>query len=128
VAGVGAFLVILFFLPLRHVKGSAKVKLQQIDWGGCALVLAGCTLLLLALQWAGSTYVWQSAQVLAPLVIGIAILGFFGLYEWRLAHLPIIPLRLFGNLSLCACYFITVTNGSIYYVQLFCAFAEAFIR
>jgi hypothetical protein len=85
----------------------------------------GCTLLLLALQWAGSTYLWQSSHVLAPLIIGIAVLVFFGLYEWRVPRLPIVPLRLFGNLSLVACYFINVTNGSVYYVQIFCAFVAA---
>jgi hypothetical protein len=37
----------------------------------------------------GTQYAWGSAAVIAPLIIGIALLVFFMFYEWKVAVLPL---------------------------------------
>ena len=64
----------------RHDRLLAR--LSTIDYGGQLLFLWGLGLLSLALTWGGGTYSWDSAAVLAPLVIG-GILSFaWILYEY----------------------------------------------
>jgi hypothetical protein len=50
---------------------------------GSGIFVAGTTLLLLALDWAGTTYPWKDAHIFAPLVIGGVLLIVFCLYEWK---------------------------------------------
>lgn len=58
---------------------------MTIDAGGQLLFLFGFGLVVLALTWAGATYSWDSAYVLAPLCIGAALVGVFGYYEKLMA-------------------------------------------
>ncbi|KAJ7600789.1 major facilitator superfamily domain-containing protein [Mycena floridula] len=64
-----------------------KLTVREIIWAcdpiGSFLMTSGLTLLLLALNWAGGTFKWSDAHILGPLVIGIVLLGLFGLYEWK---------------------------------------------
>ena len=82
---------------MKRVTGDIKTKLRQIDYGGCALVLSGTILILVALSYGGQALPWDAALVLSTLILGLAL--WFGLffYEWKVAKLPIIPLRTFKN-------------------------------
>lgn len=53
------------------------------------------TLILLGLNMGGVTYPWNSAPVIASLVIGFAFIFVFVLVEHKFAKEPIVPLRLF---------------------------------
>jgi hypothetical protein len=69
---------------------------------GNTLFFAACTLVMVAIGWAGSLYLWCSAEVLVPLVLGLlglaATLTFEGLFgSKRICREPLIPLRLFKN-------------------------------
>ncbi|KAJ7043033.1 MFS general substrate transporter [Mycena alexandri] len=63
-----------------------RLTLRQLVWAcdpiGSLLMTAGTTLLLLAFDWAGGTFLWHDAHVIGPLVTGAILLLFFGLYEW----------------------------------------------
>lgn len=37
----------------------------------------------------GTTYPWDSAGVLAPLIVGLALLSLFIFVEWKLVPLPL---------------------------------------
>lgn len=65
-----SMLVVIFFLPLKHVKGNIRDKLRKVDYYGSGLTLAWAILILLAISWGGTQYSWSSAAVLAPLLIG----------------------------------------------------------
>ncbi|KAJ5445949.1 Major facilitator superfamily domain general substrate transporter [Penicillium cf. griseofulvum] len=57
-------------------SGRFFARISTIDYGGQMLFLWGFGLLILALTWAGGTYSWKSAAVLAPMVIGgILVIG-----------------------------------------------------
>lgn len=62
---------------------SLKEYIWAIDPIGSLLFITACTLLLLALDWAGGAYDWSNAHVAAPLGIGFGFLALFCLYgEW----------------------------------------------
>lgn len=84
-----AIVVVIVALPLKSVKGDIWTKLRQVDYYGSILTLAFSVLILMALSWGGTQYAWDSAGVLAPLLIGIALLGVFIFVEWKLVALPL---------------------------------------
>jgi len=65
-------------------------KLAAIDFFGVVLALAGSTLLVLALTWAGGEYAWSSAHVIATLVVGIATMAGFVLWQWKGTKVPLV--------------------------------------
>ncbi|KUL88351.1 hypothetical protein ZTR_04983 [Talaromyces verruculosus] len=102
--GIGAPLL-FFFLKLRPVPLDAKLarNLKRVDWIGMVLVIIGVTAFVVPLSWAGSLYPWAAWQTLLPMLIGVAVITVFVVYEAKPAE-PIVPHRLFhsktGNVAL----------------------------
>ena len=69
---------------------------HAIDYLGAALLAVGLSAIVLATTLGGTTYAWDSAQIIALIVVGIAGVAAFLWAESRAAE-PILPLRLFGN-------------------------------
>jgi MFS family permease len=67
----------------RH--GRFWARASTIDYGGQLLFLWGLGLLILAFTWAGGSYSWGSATVLAHLAVGIVISLAWVLYEYLMA-------------------------------------------
>ncbi|TVY57147.1 Trichothecene efflux pump TRI12 [Lachnellula cervina] len=92
------FLVILFFyFPPPRINSTGLTRKQliaQIDFVGGFLSVAGMILFLAGLQWGGYQYKWSSAHVLAPLLLGAALLVAFGLWESYGAKYPMFPARI----------------------------------
>ena len=86
--------------PPRHTRLdhlSFWRKLGHIDLAGCAILATGLTLFLVGLNLGGS-YSWTDARVLSTLLIGIAVLGAFALYEWKGTEVGIVHHEMFiGN-------------------------------
>ncbi|CDO74981.1 hypothetical protein BN946_scf184945.g53 [Trametes cinnabarina] len=95
-AGI-CFVLVAVFLRVRTPEGSMREKLTRIDWFGNFLIIAGTTLALLALTWGGIQYPWNSAHVLAPLIIGFALIGLFLVYEAFVPLEPTTPLDILRN-------------------------------
>ena len=64
---------------------------------GNLIVIAGTTLAIIGLTWGGTRYPWDSAHVLAPLIIGLVLLGLFVVYEAYVPKVPTIPFRTLNN-------------------------------
>lgn len=64
---------------------------------GNLIVIAGTTLAIVGLTFGGAQFPWVSAQVLAPLIIGLALLGAFLLYEAKVPVEPTIPWEVVSN-------------------------------
>ncbi|KEF62896.1 uncharacterized protein A1O9_00870 [Exophiala aquamarina CBS 119918] len=58
-------------------------KLQKLDWIGFALLTAGLSLFLAAMNLGGNQYAWTNARVLVTLILGLVIMVGFALYEWK---------------------------------------------
>ncbi|OLN91615.1 putative MFS-type transporter C16A3.17c 2 [Colletotrichum chlorophyti] len=114
-----AAVTILFCLPLKHRSGDHAGKMKKIDYGGIALNMASVLLLLIPLSGGGVTYPWSSPFVISVVTLGAALGILFVLYEWKLAKLPIMPLRLY-RAPHCSClYGQTFLMGQAYYGNLF---------
>ena len=66
-------------------------KLKAVDFIGIALTLAGTTIFLLGLTWGGVDYPWDSAHVIATLIVGFVLSVAFVLWQWKGARYPLIP-------------------------------------
>jgi hypothetical protein len=75
--------LVLFYHPKRR-SDYPKMSFKQIMWAidpiGSSLFIVACTLLLLALDWAGGAYSWSDVHVAAPLGVGLGFLVLFCLY------------------------------------------------
>ncbi|KAJ3331665.1 hypothetical protein HDU93_009575, partial [Gonapodya sp. JEL0774] len=94
--GVVAFLMIYFLLPLKPVTGSFKAKMLQVDYIGTVLILVSTLLLLLPMNWGGTTYSWSSPIIVVMFCLaGVFVSVLVGVELWieRRGRLPIIPNR-----------------------------------
>ncbi|KAI9289536.1 major facilitator superfamily domain-containing protein [Umbelopsis sp. AD052] len=88
---------ILIAIGLKEPKKNASIRaqLKRIDYAGTVVILIMATLILLGLNMGGIQYPWDSAPVLACLIVGFVFVGLFVLVEHKYAKEPIVPLRLF---------------------------------
>ncbi|KAF3905597.1 hypothetical protein AA313_de0209373 [Arthrobotrys entomopaga] len=96
-AAVGLVAIAAFYFPPpRPVsKGMTKMEIiRRIDFVGGFLSISGLLLFMAGLQWGGYQYPWKSAHVLAPLLIGAALLVAFTFWEIYGAKYPIFPSEL----------------------------------
>lgn len=105
-----ATLILLYFFyhpPTFETKHTSDNKtrwqmVKEIDYVGLILFTAACLLVLLALQWGGGAYPWNSAGVIAPLVIGLVCFIALGFWEaYAPIKYPILPPHLFTQWRRC---------------------------
>jgi EmrB/QacA subfamily drug resistance transporter len=87
--GAIALLVVVRTMRINHVP-----REHSIDYGGALALSVGVTAVLLASAWGGTSYAWDSVEVLAAAVIGVTGLAAFGILERRVTE-PLLPLGLF---------------------------------
>jgi hypothetical protein len=79
---------------MRTMRAPAEVREHRVDYAGAAVLSVAITCLLLACTWGGTTYPWDSAQVLGTAVAGVVLTGVFIAIERRVTE-PLLPLALF---------------------------------
>ncbi|KAI1299448.1 major facilitator superfamily domain-containing protein [Xylaria venustula] len=112
-------LCVVFFMPLKKVEGDWKLKLKAVDFIGIILTLAGTTIFLLGLTWGGVDYPWDSAHVIATLVIGFVVSVVFVLWQWKGAKYPLIPLHVFKSRIVNGACLTMAINGWNFVVQVY---------
>lgn len=83
-----------FILPLKPVTGDIKEKIRRVDYIGIFLSAAATVLLLVPISGGGSTFAWNSALVIALLVVGAVCGIVFVVHEIKFTRLPILPSEL----------------------------------
>ncbi|KAG0178038.1 hypothetical protein DFQ28_004588 [Apophysomyces sp. BC1034] len=106
--GVAAMGVLLWFLQLPTPKDKFSEKLKRIDYVGTVIVLAFSTLFLLAMNFGGQMFPWNSAAVIVPLVLTGVLVCLLVVVESKYAKEPLMPPRLFKNQSVVS---VLVTNS-----------------
>ncbi|KAM7200602.1 MFS general substrate transporter [Rhypophila sp. PSN 637] len=111
-------------LHLQQDKSSFMKKLAMVDWLGLIIFTAASTLFLVGLTSGGVSHPWDSAQVLAPLVVGFLLYPTYVYIEWKVAARPMMPLRIFNDRSAVTGYTTSFLQGLIvwcytYYFILF---------
>ncbi|MCJ1405015.1 hypothetical protein MMC11_008241 [Xylographa trunciseda] len=96
-AAIGLVMTAIFYFPPPRVNSSGLSKkeiISQIDFVGGFLSIVGMLLFTCAMQWGGYMYLWSSAHVLAPLILGFLFLVAFVIWEIKFAKFPMFPSRL----------------------------------
>ncbi|KAI0648736.1 iron permease [Trametes meyenii] len=119
-----AFFLVAIFLRVRTPGGSLREKLSRIDWLGNLMIIAGTTLVLVALTWGGIQFPWDSAHVLAPLIIGGVFIVLFFVYEMTVPKDPSLPFDVLANRTSLSGYLSTLFHGivsiaTIYYLPVY---------
>ncbi|BDD56042.1 hypothetical protein MAP00_001524 [Monascus purpureus] len=112
-------LCVLFFMPLRKVQGDWRVKLKAVDFVGIFLALGGTAVLLLGLNWGGGQYTWDSAHVIATIVVGCAVSIAFVLWEWKGTSSPLVPMHIFKARIVNGASLTMFINGWNFLVQVY---------
>ena len=119
-------LVIVAFilkLPSNKTHKSLKKQFTQLDPIGTAFYLPGIICLLLALQWGGSTYAWNSGRIIALLVIfGICLCAFIAVQAWK-GDMATVPPHIIKQRSIAAAFWFAICVGGtmmlvIYYLPI----------
>ncbi|KAF1357981.1 MFS general substrate transporter [Lizonia empirigonia] len=110
---------VVFFMPLKKVHGSWRMKLAAIDFFGVFLALSGSALLVLALTWAGGEYAWGSAHVVSTLIVGIVTSICFVLWQWKGTKVPLITLNIFASKLVNGAVLTMFVNGWNFLVQVY---------
>ncbi|KAK2042030.1 major facilitator superfamily transporter [Colletotrichum somersetense] len=88
------------YYPTPRPRGDfEKTRIQQlkdIDWIGLGFFTFGLATALIGLTWGGTpAHPWNSPGVIAPIVVGFAVLALGFFYDFKVAAHPIFPLKLF---------------------------------
>ena len=119
IAGAALVLHLLFLHVRRDKSGSLVDKLRRIDYLGNLILLLSVVSVLIALSWGGARYGWDSPNVLVPLVLGLAGLVLFHLYEtapW--VTVPILPGRLLSRRTPAAALVIAFLDFILLYYNI----------
>ncbi|CDO76935.1 hypothetical protein BN946_scf185006.g17 [Trametes cinnabarina] len=112
-----AFVVVFLFLHLRKPPvESYKHAFLSLDWIGNTLIIAGAASCIIGLTWAGIQHPWSSAQVIAPLVIGIAGLVGAVLYDAYVASHPVVRTTLGGYIG--SFFHILIISSMTFYLSV----------
>lgn len=106
-------------LTIRPKIETTQEKLARVDWVGGALFTASLTIFLFALTSAGIKFAWDSATIIAPLVLGALGLIATGFWEEYGAKEPMLKRSLFHNWSSVITYFGGFVQGLVMYGQLY---------
>ncbi|KAK2774707.1 hypothetical protein FQN53_003514 [Emmonsiellopsis sp. PD_33] len=112
-------LCVMFFMPLRKVDGNWRLKLQTVDFIGAFLALGGTAVFMLGLTWGGGEYSWNSAHVIATLVVGFCISAVFLVWQWKGASNPLIPMHIFNSGLVNGACLTMFVNGWNFLVQIY---------
>ncbi|KAL1656122.1 hypothetical protein SLS61_001194 [Didymella pomorum] len=106
-------------LAVAESEANYDRKLVAIDFFGVVLALAGSTLLVLALTWAGGEYAWSSVHVITTLVVGIATMAGFVLWQWKGTKVPLVTLSIFTSKLVNGAVLTMFVNGWNFLVQIY---------
>jgi fatty acid desaturase len=122
--GFFSFLLILAFLKMdiddndNDRRLSFKGKMMNMDIVGALTLVAAVCIFLLALQWGGTTFPWNSLMIIGLFVGFGLILIFFVILQWRLENKASIPLRVLRQRSvLMGCFYTFFVSMSNYTVS-----------
>jgi MFS family permease len=94
-------------------------RIKQIDLIGAATLIPCIVMLLLALQWGGSTYPWNSSRIIG-LFVGFGLMLLVFLYtQYRLGESGTLPPRLFKNRNVVSALLFAFFFGAAFFAVIF---------
>lgn len=78
--------------PIRKAElDPLKERIGRLDLIGAGLFIPAVIMLLMALQWGGLTYPWNSGRIIGLLVGGSILVIIFGVWQWHKGGDAMIP-------------------------------------
>ncbi|KAE8153336.1 major facilitator superfamily domain-containing protein [Aspergillus avenaceus] len=119
-----SFVLILFYFRLATPTESLREKLLKIDCVGTILFTGSISSFLIPLSWGGVMHDWWSWRTLVPLLLGVAGLVAFCVYEYLIPKEPMIPHSVFQNRSAAIAFACSSLQGlilscALYYLPLY---------
>lgn len=115
--GTTFVLVTLFYHPpppgLRRHGARLQELISRVDYIGILIFTGSLASIIIGVTWGGTTYAWNSSQVLATLIVGCAGLVLFGIYEWLVVAEGILDHRLFQSRNFPILIFVCVIDGML---------------
>ena len=109
-----SLVLLIFFLKLDTPKTPFWAGIKSVDWIGVLTIVGGVVMFLFGMTTGGTTHPWDSAFTLCLIIFGIFTIVLFFLNEWKLAKYPVIPLRLFRNISNLASLGVCFIHGFVF--------------
>ncbi|QSS61569.1 hypothetical protein I7I51_03746 [Histoplasma capsulatum] len=124
--GAVTLAIVIFVLKMPKTKSGTdlasaffKKKMLHLDPFGMLCFFPGMLCLLLALQWDGRTYGWNSARIIVLLAVFVLLLlGFVGLQVWNKEYANV-PGRIAAQRSMVAGVYYTICTGGHMLVVLY---------
>ncbi|KAK5943686.1 hypothetical protein PMZ80_004694 [Knufia obscura] len=121
--GAITVLVIFFFFKSPTRKAEQKVpfmtQVKQLDLVGTGLFIVDVVVVLLALQWGGSTYAWSNWRIILLFVLfGIITIAFLGL-QWYMGDNATIPFRIISQRSVASACTFAFLLGSAFFILIY---------
>ncbi|ORY10499.1 major facilitator superfamily domain-containing protein [Clohesyomyces aquaticus] len=116
-----SFAIMVAFLKIKstHVKAPFARQLIRLDPLGTLIFLPSMICILLALQWGGVTYPWNSGRIIALFVVGsLALIAFITVQIWRQEDATIPP-RIAKQRSVAAGTFFSALVGGAMITMLY---------
>ncbi|KAJ7476933.1 major facilitator superfamily domain-containing protein [Mycena galericulata] len=115
-------MVFLFKTPPGIIRGEATTfarRMRKMDPLGTAVFIPAVVSLLLALQWGGTQYQWNSGRIIALLVVfGVLILAFIGI-QICAGENATVPKRIFKQRSIMSGAWFSFFAGSGFYIFVY---------
>lgn len=103
----------------------------SVHHSGNFIVIAGTTMAVTGMTFAGVRYPWTSAKVLVPLILGLGFVGLFILYEGKIPKEPSIPWEVLSNRTtlsgFAATFFHGITSISAICTCILCGLSVGFL-
>ncbi|KAI4600375.1 hypothetical protein KJ359_000729 [Pestalotiopsis sp. 9143b] len=106
-------------LTMRPKAETYQEKLARLDWIGGALFTGSLTTFLFGLTAGGVQFSWNSAKILAPLIVGFLGLVATAVWEEYGAREPMLKRSLFHDWSSVITYFGGFVQGLVMYGELY---------
>ncbi|KAK5705984.1 hypothetical protein LTR17_021195 [Elasticomyces elasticus] len=118
-SGLAIILAVAFYHPpifeQLHTRTSKRKVLRELDYLGMLLFVAGLVLFLIGLSWGGVIYPWESARTLSTLLVGLALIVGFFLWEIYGAKAPLLPPQFLANLPFCGIILAAGAASAVFY-------------
>ena len=103
-----------------EVKPSLKEQIDRLDLPGCILFVGLILMLLLAINWGGVSYPWNSATIIGLFCGAAATLCLFVVWEHRKGDHAMLPLDLFHSpVVSCAAAAGVMSYGGLYVIIIY---------
>ncbi|KAH7312381.1 MFS toxin efflux pump [Stachybotrys elegans] len=119
-----SMVIVFFFVNINRSTTSSLgqsflARVRQLDLIGTAIFIPAVVCLLLALQWGGAQYPWNSSRIIGLFVgAGLMILVFIGIQIWK-QDLGTLPPRLFKNRNVLPAMLFSFFFGAAFFPLLY---------